>query len=899
MEANKYRLGLLATGLLCLATASCGGGSAAPVGNTPDPTPPDVRRELESRLDAEFSRLGLEPLSVEHAAPTAPHASVFDMVAEQTRADGSGYTLLLSWTEVLAGDADLSGTVDKADLDALEAHHSKSVDYRDPRVYHGEQGWPQGYWWDDQGRDIPPADSGAANWRMARVDANRDGTISEADVQVIAENWHSRISAYVIEWQQPGESGFSQLPNPVDDSMPFTVWRSAAFPEGSQVADPYRPVRYYFELQVPQAGQYSFRVRPFDELSGTAGDAGNPASVSAGGPGVMLDGSELPSELSLAAPGEWRFDASGSSAEAGIAAYDWDLDGNGSFETATGATPTVDHSFGGSGAWRVSVRVTDGNGLANVASRVVYVEPVQQMRPAAYKVRMSDGVRLSTHVYLPQSGSGPWPVMLVRTPYGKDPSVYLPLAEEMNNAGYALVTQDMRGRYESEGNLSIPLEGEDMLEPRDGVDTFDWLNTQEWCNGSIGSTGGSMLGMTQLYSAPHHPQGLKGQFIGVAPASMYHQFVYVGGAFRQMQMEQWVDIAGFDPQSLEIWRAHPEYDEYWEQFNIANTAADVQVPGMHYGGWFDTFSQGTIDSWSIRQKQGGQGARGRQWLVMGPWGHGTEYNRKQGEIEFPENAIKPPDYPYPMFMDHFVLGTDTGLLERPFVTYYRMGAIAEEGAPGNDWQFADDWPVPHSVASYYLHADGSLSTQAPLEPETMQWSFDPSDPTPTVGGRNLYEPKGMFDQRSIEGRSDNLLFTTDPLAQPLEVTGRVLANLFIASDAVDTDVAVRLSDVYPDGRSILVLDGILRLRYRNGFSEAVLLVPDERTEVEVDLWSTSYVFNSGHRIRLALTSSNHARWDLNPGTGEVWVDGGEYVVQENTVYFGPQQASALLLPVVQ
>ena len=319
----------------------------------------------------------------------------------------------------------------------------------------------------------------------------------------------------------------------------------------------------------------------------------------------------------------------------------------------------------------------------------------------------------------------------------------------------------------------------------------------------------------------------------------------------------------------------------------------------YYGGWFDTFSQGTIDSWSIRQKQGGQGARGRQWLVMGPWGHGTEYNRKQGEIEFPENAIKPPDYPYPMFMDHFVLGTDTGLLERPFVTYYRMGAIAEEGAPGNDWQFADDWPVPHSVASYYLHADGSLSTQAPLEPETMQWSFDPSDPTPTVGGRNLYEPKGMFDQRSIEGRSDNLLFTTDPLAQPLEVTGRVLANLFIASDAVDTDVAVRLSDVYPDGRSILVLDGILRLRYRNGFSEAVLLVPDERTEVEVDLWSTSYVFNSGHRIRLALTSSNHARWDLNPGTGEVWVDGGEYVVQENTVYFGPQQASALLLPVVQ
>jgi putative CocE/NonD family hydrolase len=256
-----------------------------------------------------------------------------------------------------------------------------------------------------------------------------------------------------------------------------------------------------------------------------------------------------------------------------------------------------------------------------------------------------------------------------------------------------------------------------------------------------------------------------------------------------------------------------------------------------------------------------------------------------------------PDSPYLSLMDYFVKGEDTGILDRPAVTYYVMGAVGESEAPGNEWRYADDWPVPHVPTPFYLHQDGMLDTAAPVDDSPSTWVFDPANPCPNIGGRNLYEPKGIFDQASIEDRSDNLIFTTPVLETPLEATGRVKCLFYISSDAIDTDVAVRLSDVYPDGRSMLVLDGILRLRCRESFSAPTPLTPGQVYEVEVDLWSTSYIFNAGHRIRLAVTGSNYPRWDLNPGTGEIWEDGCSYVAQQNTLYHSQTYPSALILPV--
>lgn len=521
------------------------------------------------------------------------------------------------------------------------------------------------------------------------------------------------------------------------------------------------------------------------------------------------------------------------------------------------------------------------------------VKPGPAAHVTALMLPMSDGLRLDTRVHLP-GGAGPWPVVLIRTPYSNEREAEY--AAEANARGLAVVSQDMRGRFESEG-ASLPFSGCGWSGPGDGTTTIEWINQAWWCNGRIGMTGGSALGFTQNLVAPTQPAGLDCQFIGVSAASLYHDWVYQGGAFREEQNLKWLENNQFDPEALETWRAHPEYDEYWEQFSIHEKAGEIATPGMHFGCWYDTFCQGTIDSFTLRQHAGAAGAKGRQWLVLGPWIHGV-YDITVGEAVFPENARHVPGEPYNQFMDHFLLGEDTGILARPAVTYYLMGALGEAGAPGNYWLQSSDWPPASVEDRYYLHEGGSLSYVPPAAEHPTPFVFDPADASPTLGGRNLLIPAGMYDQQPVESRDDIALFTTAPLEWPVEVTGRVSARLWVSSDAVDTDVAVRLCDVYPDGRSMLIADGILRLRYRDGFDQPAPLTPGQAYEVVVDLWSTAYVFNSGHRIRLSIAGGNWPRWDRNPGTGENWLQGADYVVQHNVLYHDAQHPSYLSLPVV-
>jgi putative CocE/NonD family hydrolase len=239
------------------------------------------------------------------------------------------------------------------------------------------------------------------------------------------------------------------------------------------------------------------------------------------------------------------------------------------------------------------------------------------------------------------------------------------------------------------------------------------------------------------------------------------------------------------------------------------------------------------------------------------------------------------------------------------VAYYVMGDTADAKAPGNEWRFADDWPVPAEPTSWYLHADGKLTRVKPAaaagaagEAGSAGYTFDPAAPCPTVGGCNLLLPAGPMNQNGIETRKDVLCFTTDPLTAPVEVTGQAKARFFVSSSAVDTDLSVRFCDVYPDGKSYLMAEGMLRLRYRGGFDKPRPLVSGEVTEVEVELWPTSVVINAGHRIRLTVTSSNFPRFDVNPGTGEPMRPGGKTVVQANRIFCSGDRPSAVVLPVV-
>ena len=509
---------------------------------------------------------------------------------------------------------------------------------------------------------------------------------------------------------------------------------------------------------------------------------------------------------------------------------------------------------------------------------------------------MADGIKLATEIWRPNRG-GPFPVILQRTPYGRDRQKKTPgLARQ----GYAVVTQDMRGRFDSEGD-NLPFIGCGWQGHQDGADTVRWLLQQPWCNGMIGTEGGSAGGITQNLLAATAPTGLACQYIRVAAASLYHHAAYVGGALRQCQIDNWLNNNSFSPEALILYRSHPSYDEFWQAFDSTPRHHLMTAPAMHVGGWFDTFSLGTVTSFVGRQEHGGPGAKGRQVLVMGPWAHGGfRDNGKVGELTFP-HAREPAEYSAGRWFEHYLKGVANGVETLKPVAYYVMGDVDDPAAPGNLWRTAEAWPPPGTTTTLYLTADRRLLATAPTatgpDAATLRYPFDPKNPCPTRGGGNLTIPAGPMDQRPVESRPDLLCFSTEPLAEPLETTGQISASLFLSTTAVDTDLSLRFCDVYPDGRSFLMAEGMLRLRFRDGFDKEVPMTPGTIYPVKFELWPTSVIINRGHRIRLSVTSSNNPRFDVNPGTGKPWVAGEPLKTQQNTLYCDATHPSQIVLPV--
>jgi hypothetical protein len=225
-----------------------------------------------------------------------------------------------------------------------------------------------------------------------------------------------------------------------------------------------------------------------------------------------------------------------------------------------------------------------------------------------------------------------------------------------------------------------------------------------------------------------------------------------------------------------------------------------------------------------------------------------------------------------------------------------MGDVDNTTAPGNEWRESDDWPIPYSGTPWYFDENGGLSLVPPSSGGPLTYMYDPNNPVPTVGGGNLKLPAGPYDQTGVESRSDVLVFSSDVLTEPYEATGPIRAHLYVSSDAVDTDFTVKLTDVYPDGRSMLITDGILRMRNRNGSDHWEFMTPGEIYEVEVDLWSTSYIWNTGHRIRVDISSSNYPRFLNNPNTADGIHGNTTADIAQNTLYVAGAEASYILLP---
>lgn len=512
-------------------------------------------------------------------------------------------------------------------------------------------------------------------------------------------------------------------------------------------------------------------------------------------------------------------------------------------------------------------------------------------------IPMRDGVKLPTDLYLPSPDAKGLPCILLRSPAGRE--AYWKSFAELAKEGYIIAIQETRSALDPEGKV-LPFISDGWGKLQDGYDTVEWLASSPYTNGKIGTWGASALGITQLLMAPSQPPHLQCQYIIVAAASLYHHGIFPSGQLLKNQAESWLGYYARDTGVINYVCQRPFYNDFWKQLNSLEVSDRVKVPGIHIGGWFDTFLQGTLAAFEARQYQGGEGARGTQKLVIGPWTHFWPMSKQFGDFEVPTEGVSPPfDITPKRWFDHYLKGIANGVQDLPPVIYYVMGPFDGSPSSGNVWRTSDVWPVPAEEKILYLTPSNGLQLLKPFEGK-LSYKYDPNHPIPTLGGRNLFLESGPTDQSIIEKRDDILIFTSHIAPADVEITGPLSATLYFASDQKDTDVVLRFCDVYPDGRSILISEGGYRMGvmcYRYG--EQKDFDPSTPIKIDIDLWSTSFVLAKGHALRLTVSSSNYPRYEKNLNVGLIGSHAGKSNIAKNTLYMGEKFPSCLKLPIVR
>lgn len=506
---------------------------------------------------------------------------------------------------------------------------------------------------------------------------------------------------------------------------------------------------------------------------------------------------------------------------------------------------------------------------------------------------MRDGTFLSGDLYLPSKDALNLPTILIRSPAGKKTPYALQHLSLLQH-GYAIYIQETRSSKDGEGK-TLPFLSDGWGEMQDGYDTVVWLGKQPFSNGKVGTVGPSALGITQLLMAPTAPPGLISQHITFASPNLYRHAIFHDGELLKDQAEGWLKLYARHPDVYQKVVTQPKYNDFWTQLNALPLAKNVHVPAIHIGGWYDTFLKGTVDAFTTLQNEGGKGAKGNQKMIIGPWTHLWPLVKMFGDFEYPKEALTPPiDFSPEKWFGYTLKGESNGIEKLPTVTYYVMGPFDGSSKAGNHWKTSNEWPIPVKKKELFLQGDKNLLFSSPKENDKIAYTYDPENPTPTIGGRNLFMFSGPADQRPIENRSDVLVFTTPPFEKDVELTGNIDATLFVESDQEDTDFSVRLTDVYPDGKSILIADGISRLSH----TVESLNTPHPPHKISVDLWPTSIVIAKGHCLRVIVASANYPRYEKNLNTKKRAHESTVSKVAKNTIYVGKETPSHITLPVV-
>ncbi len=552
------------------------------------------------------------------------------------------------------------------------------------------------------------------------------------------------------------------------------------------------------------------------------------------------------------------------------------------------------------------------------------------------RLTMRDGAELALDLYLPTLPEA-LPTLLLAMPYGKDLAQSYTYAHPIwwASRGYAVAVQDTRGRFASGGDF-YPLRND----PEDGVETVTWLASQAFSNGRVATYGFSYAGLSQLLLAALRPTGLAAIAPAFCASGMYGA-AYAGGALNVGTMESWavhmavneavrrnewplveslmtaerriselylkLPLREFEP--LHTTRTsrfffdylqHPRRDGFWETTEVGGGYAAIETPTLHIGGWYDTFASHTVGHYERMAAE----SSAVQRLLMGPWYH-MPWTQLTGELDFGPEAGNVIDEYSVSWFDHWLRGDGIGEPDLPPVRLFVMGI--------NEWRDEDEWPIARTrLQRLYLASEGranSLSGNGVLADRPGGVDFDafvynPLDPVPSRGGKSCCwpetSPMGPKDERPVEVRNDVLVYTSEPLGSPIEVTGMISATIYASSTAPDTDFTVKLADVHPCGRAIFLTDGILRARFRDGAGIAPDLQAGKVYELTIDAGVTSNVFLAGHRIQVTVSSSNFPMYDRNPNTGNEYATDRLADVRPATqiVWHSDQYPSHVSLPVV-
>jgi uncharacterized protein len=482
-------------------------------------------------------------------------------------------------------------------------------------------------------------------------------------------------------------------------------------------------------------------------------------------------------------------------------------------------------------------------------------------------IPMRDGKRLSAYLYLPE-GKGPWPVVFEQRYADIRGKGTREAAARIAKAGFVVAMVIFRGTHKSEGTW-VGYRALGWGERKDGYDTCEWLAKQEWSTGKVGTFGSSQGGFAQNFLAVAAPPHLAAQYMVDTGLSLFQEGYRIGGVTRPNRFKSLGTVCrepADNQKLLEEWFEHPHYDDYWKAEDCSRHFDKMNVPCFTIGSWYDFMNQGSIASFQGRTEKGGPNSRGKQQLVIGPWLHGRlNKGIKNGDLTYPANAAWPEEEHMVKWFNHHLKGEANGIERDPAVRYYVMGAVGEQDAPGNVWRTAPDFPPKHDMTPLYLYDGGKLDATAPtVANSSTKYTSDPFVPM-SIPGTSF---PGAKDARPFERQAEVRTFTTEPLKEAVEWTGRVKAELMVSSSTPDTDLLVRISDVYPDGRSILIVDYPIRARYREGFEKEVLMEPGQVYKVAWDIGWMSQIFNKGHRIRVTVSSTGAPLYEPNPQNGK-------------------------------